>query len=120
MNKENKNIIDKIVEGIQDVKGKKIVLVDMSHLENYVCTYFVICQGDSSTQVNSITDSIKDHLRTDLHVKPFAVDGYDNAEWVAMDYGNIIVHVFQPEFRNFYQLESLWEDAKINEFADLD
>lgn len=119
-NAENKEIIEKIIEGIQDVKGKKIVVVDMTKLENYTCGYFVICQGESSTQVSSITDSIKDHVREELHVKPFAIDGQFNAEWVAMDYGEIIVHVFQPEARNFYQLETLWEDAAIKEYEDLD
>ena len=116
----NDEIIEKIVEGIQDVKGKKITLVDMTKLDNYTCGYFVICQGESNTQVNSIAESIKDHVRETLRVKPFAVDGMTNAEWVAMDYGEIIVHVFQPEARNFYQLESLWEDAKISEYEDLD
>lgn len=119
-NAEDKQIIDKIVEGIQDVKGKKTVVVDMTALENYTCAYFVICEGESNTQVNSIAENIKDHVREELHVKPFAVDGMMNAEWVAMDYGNIIVHVFQPEARAFYQLETLWEDATINEIPDVD
>ncbi|MBQ0030261.1 MAG: ribosome silencing factor [Paludibacteraceae bacterium] len=119
-NTSDKNIIEKIVEGIQDVKGKKIVIVDMTELENYTCSYFVICQGDSNVQVNAIAENIKDHVRTELHVKPFAVDGQANAEWIAMDYGSIIVHVFQPEPRAFYQLETLWEDAKITEIEDLD
>ncbi len=117
---EDKKIIEKIVEGIQDVKGKKIVIVDMTGLENYTCGYFVICEGESNTQVNSIAESIKDHVREELRVKPFAVDGMINAEWVAMDYGNIIVHVFQPEARAFYQLETLWEDASLNEIPDVD
>lgn len=117
---EDKQIIEKIVEGIQDVKGKKIVIVDMTGLENYTCGYFVICEGESNTQVNSIAENIKDHVREELRVKPFAVDGMINAEWVAMDYGNIIVHVFQPEARAFYQLETLWEDASLNEIPDVD
>lgn len=119
-NAENSVIIEKIIEGIQDVKGKKIVVVDMTKLDNYTCGYFVICQGESSTQVSSISESIKDHVRKELRIKPFAVDGMMNAEWVAMDYGQIIVHVFQPEARAFYQLETLWEDAEIKEYEDLD
>lgn len=117
---EDKQILEKIVEGIQDVKGKRVVIVDMTSLENYTCGYFVICEGESSTQVNSIAENIKDHVREELRVKPFAVDGMMNAEWVAMDYGNIIVHVFQPEARAFYQLETLWEDATLNEIPDAD
>lgn len=117
---EDKQIIEKIVEGMQDVKAKAITIVDMTQLENYTCGYFVICQAESATQVNAIAENIKDHVRQELRVKPFAADGLMNAEWVAMDYGHIIVHVFQPEARAFYQLETLWEDAEITEIPDLD
>lgn len=120
MNKDDKQIIEKIREGIEDVKGKKITLVDMTQLEDYSFAYFVICQGESSVQVNSICNNIKDHVREEIKVKPYAIDGYENAEWVAMDYGNIIVHIFQPEARNFYKLEELWEDAKVTEYPDVD
>jgi ribosome-associated protein len=116
---ETEQLLDKIVEGIQEKKGEKIVTVDMSLLENYVCRYFVICQGKSNTHVSSIADSVKDYVRKQIQIKPFATDGYANAHWIAMDYGDIIVHVFQPEFRDFYRLESLWADAVITIVPDL-
>jgi len=116
---ETKQLLDKIVEGIQEKKGEKITIIDMSKLENYVCRYFVICQGKSSTHVSAIADSVKDYVRNQIRVKPFATDGYGNAQWIAMDYGDVIVHVFQPEIREFYKLESLWEDAVIEEVDEL-
>ena len=116
---ETKQLLDKIVEGIQEKKGEEIVTVDMSRLENYVCRYFVICQGKSNTHVCAVADSVKDYVREKLRIKPFATDGYENAKWIAMDYGNIIVHVFQPEPRDFYRLESLWADAIITKIQDL-
>lgn len=112
-------LINKIVEGIQDVKGLKITKVDMSHIDNYVFKNFVICEGRSNTHVASIADSIKDYVREQIKVKPYFVDGYDNAQWIAMDYGEVVVHVFQPEVRSFYNLEGLWEDAKTEEISDL-
>ena len=112
-------LINKIVEGIQDVKGLKITKVDMSHIDNYVFRNFVICEGRSNTHVASIADSVKDYVRDQIKVKPYFVDGYDNAQWIAMDYGEVVVHVFQPELRSFYNLEGLWEDAKTEEIPDL-
>ena len=117
---ETKLVLDKIVEGIQEKKGEKIVIVDMTKLENYTCSYFVICEGRSTTHVSAVADSIKDYVRKEIRVKPFATDGYTNSQWIAMDYGEIIVHVFLPELREFYQIESLWEDAELTEIPDLD
>ncbi len=112
-------LVSKIVEGIQNLKGQKIVTVDMSNIENYVFRNFVVCEGKSNTQVMSIADSVKDFVRSEIRVKPYFVDGYDNAQWIAMDYGEVVVHIFQPELRKFYNLEELWEDAVITEIPDL-
>ena len=117
---ENKLIVEKIVEGIQEKKGKRIVIVDMSELHDSPCNYFVICEGDSRVQVNAIANSIKDWVRDEIKVKPYAIDGLENSEWVAMDYGQIIVHIFQRPAREFYDIEHLWEDAKLTEIEDLD
>lgn len=116
---ETELLVNKIVEGIQERKGTGITIVDMSNLENYVFRYFVICQGNSNTHVCSIADEVKDYVRENIKVKPFAMDGYDNAEWIALDYGEVILHVFLPEARQFYSLETLWEDAEIKEIPDL-
>lgn len=117
---ENEQIVAAIVEGIQDKKGKGIVLVDMTQLPDAPCSHFVICQGDSAVQVNAIALSIRDYVRDTLRVKPFAIDGFENCQWVAMDYGQIIVHVFQRETREFYDIEHLWEDARLTQVTDVD
>ena len=123
MQKEDKTtitLIDKIVEGIQEKKGKGITIVDMEKLGNSICDYFVICQGNSPNQVSAITDSVADTVRENCGKKPYAIDGLRNSQWVAMDYGDILVHVFLPDVRAFYDIEHLWADAKITEIPDLD
>ena len=113
-------VIKQIIEGIQDKKGKSIVVVDMLGLGNSICDYFVICQGNSPTQVNAIAGSIEDTLRINCGKKPYAVDGLRNSQWVAMDYGDVLVHIFLPDVRTFYDIEHLWADAKITSIPDLD
>lgn len=117
---ENNEIVEKIVEGIQEKKGKKTVVVNLNKLKEAPCSYFVICEGDSSTHVNSIAFSIKDWVKEKINVKPFASDGFENSQWIAIDYGQIIVHVFQRPYREFYDLEHLWEDADLQLIPDLD
>ena len=116
---EIKQLISTIVEGMQEKKAKKIAIVDMSKLEA-PCQYFVICEGDSSTHVMTIATTTKDFVREHAGEKPFSSDGYENCQWIALDYGNVIVHVFQPEFREFYDIEHLWADANITMIPDLD
>ena len=117
--KENEQIVEKIVEGIQERKGKNIVIVNLNKLQEAPCCYFVICEGDSSVHVNSIAQSIKDWVREQIKVKPYATDGFENSEWIAMDYGQIIVHVFQRATRAFYDIEHLWADADLTRLPDL-
>lgn len=111
--------VDTIVKGMQEGKAKRIVSVDMQKLEA-PCVFFVICEGTSSTHVATITTEIKKIVSEMLNIKPFVVDGLEAANWVAMDYGQVVVHVFQPEAREFYDIEHLWSDAKLKEFADID
>ena len=92
----------------------------MLNLGNSVCDYFVICQGNSPNQVSAITDSVADTVRENCGKKPYAIDGLRNSQWVAMDYDDILVHVFLPDVRAFYDIEHLWADAKITEIPDLD
>ena len=113
-------VIKQIIEGIQDKKGKGTVVVDMLGLGNSVCDYFVICQGNSPTQVSAIADSIEDTVRINCGKKPYAVDGLRNSQWVEMEYGDILVHIFQPDVRKFYDIEHLWADARLTEIPDLD
>ncbi|MDR0939966.1 MAG: ribosome silencing factor [Mediterranea sp.] len=113
-------LIEQIKEGIQEKKGKNIIIADLSDIEDTICQYFVICQGNTPTQVSAIVDSVKEYARKGAGSKPFGVDGLRNAEWVAMDYADVLVHVFLPETRAFYDLEHLWEDAKLTPIPDLD
>lgn len=107
-----------IVEGIRNKKGRKIVLVDMGELESAPCRYFVIAEGTSNTQVAAIADEVEDYVRKSVGDKPIAIVGQDNAEWVAIDYVDVIVHIFQPQIREFYDIEHLWGDARITMFPD--
>ena len=113
-------LIEKIKEGIQEKKGKNIIIADLTSIEDTICKYFVICQGNSPSQVNAIVDSVKEFARKGADSKPTAIDGLRNAEWVAMDYSDVLVHVFLPEVRSFYNLEHLWADAKLTQIPDLD
>ena len=117
---ETKKLIEQITEGIQDKKGKKIVIADLTQIDDTICNYFIICQGNSPSQVTAIVESVKDFAREGANAKPSAVDGLRNAQWVAMDYAEVLVHVFLPEVRNYYNLENLWADAKLTEIPDLD
>ena len=117
---ETEKLIEQIIEGIQDKKGKRIVIADLTEIDDTICNYFIICQGNSPSQVTAIVESIHERARVEAHLKPYAVDGLRNANWVAMDYGEVLVHIFLPEARQFYDLAHLWADAKLNEIPDLD
>jgi ribosome-associated protein len=109
------SLIYSIIAAIEDIKGKKINILDLRDLENTVCDYFVVCEGNSNTQVNAIVNSIQKKVSKELKDKPWGIEGNDNAEWVLMDYINVVVHVFQKHKRDFYDIESLWGDAKLIE-----
>jgi len=115
-NKTNADqLIAVILEGIEDVKGQEINILDLRKIENTVCDYFVICEGTSNTQVNAIVNSIQKKVSKELKDKPWHIEGSANAEWVLMDYINIVVHVFQKHIREYYDIESLWGDAVSTE-----
>ena len=107
-----KKLIKLIIDGIEDVKGNEVSLLDLRKLENRVSDYFIICDGNSNTQVNAIISSVTKKVSEGLRDKPWGVEGTENAEWVLLDYVDVVVHVFQKEKREFYDLEGLWGDAK--------
>lgn len=109
---EADQLITQIIQGIEDVKGQDIEILDLREIENTVCDYFIICNGSSNTQVNAIVNSIEKNVSKSLKEKAWHIEGSDNAEWILMDYVNIVVHVFQKHIREFYDIESLWGDAK--------
>ena len=121
MNKipEKQLLIDKIVEAIQDTKGEDILIFDLTTIENSVAETFIVCSGNSNTQVNAISGNIEKKVRNDLQDRPWHVEGNENALWVLLDYVSVVVHVFQTETRNFYEIEELWGDAKIAKVENL-
>ncbi|WP_339841577.1 ribosome silencing factor [uncultured Maribacter sp.] len=106
-------LIALIIQGVDEVKGHNINLLDLREIENTVCDYFIICNGTSNTHVNAIVGSIQKTVSKAIQDKPWHVEGEDNAEWVLMDYVNVVVHVFQKQVREFYDIEGLWGDAKF-------
>jgi ribosome-associated protein len=106
-------LIALILQGIEEVKGQQINLLDLRDIENTVCDYFIVCNGTSNTHVNAIVGSIQKTVSKAIHDKPWHVEGEANAEWVLMDYINVVVHVFQKQIREFYDIEGLWGDAKF-------
>jgi len=118
MTERNSNadqLITTIISGIEDVKGKEIILLDLREIENTVCDYFIICEGTSNTQVNAIVSSIQKQVSKTTKDKPWHIEGTPNAEWILMDYVNVVVHVFQKHIREYYDIESLWGDAKTTQ-----
>ncbi|AXG70072.1 ribosomal silencing factor RsfS [Kordia sp. SMS9] len=106
-------LISGIIKGIEEVKGNDITILDLREIDNTVCDYFIICNGTSNTQVNAIVGSVQKMVSKELKDKPWHVEGSENAEWVLMDYVNVVVHVFQKHIREFYDIEGLWGDAKV-------
>jgi ribosome-associated protein len=102
-------LITLILDGIEEVKGLEINVLDLREIENTVCDYFIICNGTSNTHVNAIVNSIQKTVSKALKDKPWHVEGSENAEWVLLDYVNVVVHVFQKHI----DVEGLWGDAKV-------
>ena len=111
-------LLDSIIKGIFEKKGLNVLKIDLRKLENRITDYFVICHASSTTQVSAICDSVEDTARLEAAEKPLHIEGLDNCFWVLLDYGGVIVHIFLEEYRNFYSLESLWADAKIEAVED--
>ena len=115
---ESKKLTEAIVHGMLERKAKDIVLLDMTGIENAFCEYFVICHGDSNTQVDAIADSVVEEVRKAVGEKPWSKEGYENAEWILLDYGNVVAHIFQPTQREFYRIEELWADARREDIRE--
>ena len=102
-----------ILEAIREKKGHEIVSIDLSEVENSICDCFIICHGESVTQVGAITDSIERKMKEEARIRAHHVEGLRNSQWVLLDFFDILVHVFQKEYRSFYRLEELWADGKV-------
>ena len=107
-------LIEKIVIGISEVKGQDIEMIDLRKIENRICDFYIICSGNSNTHVSAILESVKRKVSKTLKEKPSHTEGEQNAEWILLDYINVVVHIFQKPIRDFYRIEELWGDCKIN------
>jgi ribosome-associated protein len=114
---ETQLLADAIVEGILEVKGRNISVLNLKGIHNRVCDYFIICQADSNTQVNAIAGSVEEMVKKRTGERPYRKEGFENSEWILVDYVTVVVHIFQTQIRNFYNLESLWADAEVTEIA---
>ena len=110
-------LITHIIEGVEDLKGEDIQLLDLRAIDNTPCDFFIVCNGNSNTQVNAIVQSVQKTVSRALKEKPFHIEGQANAEWILVDYVNVVVHVFQKHIREYYNLEALWGDAKTTQIA---
>ena len=113
-----KKLLDTIIEGVRNRKGQHIVTIDLRKIKEAPVDFMLICEGQSNTQVAAIAGEVDDHVRTTTHVHPLSVAGVENAEWVAMDYGTVFVHIMQREPRAFYDIEHLWADGKVTELPE--
>ncbi len=111
------HLIDEIILGIENVKGEDIHQLDLRELDNTPCDFFIVCSGNSNTQVTAIVNSIQKTVSKKLSEKPFHTEGLVNAEWVLIDYVNVVVHVFQNSIREYYNIEELWGDAKSTQIV---
>ncbi|MFW5777922.1 MAG: ribosome silencing factor [Bacteroidota bacterium] len=107
-----------IINGIQEKKGKEIVCLNLAKINSTVCDYFVICHGTSNTHVSSIADAVEETVKKQTGVKPRRREGFANAEWLLLDYLDIVVHIFQEDVRNYYNIEDLWADAPAEYIND--
>lgn len=105
--------VTNVIKGIEKVKGENICILDFTDMDNFACKYFVVCDCQSNTQVNAISNSVKKVVSKNLNEKPFQIEGLESKNWILMDYVDVVVHIFKKEFREIYNLEDLWSDAKI-------
>lgn len=117
--KKSEYLVSGIIDSINKNKGKEVVSIDLRKIEKSICDFFIICHGTSSTHITSIAQNIKKEITNELKEKPWHIEGEDNKEWILLDYFNVVVHIFNKDKRDFYNLENLWADAKIDYIEQL-
>ena len=115
---ETNQIVEAAIEGLRRIKGKQITLIDLTSIHHTECGYFLVCHGTSNTQVDALAHSVEETVTEITGQKTWHKDGYRNAIWILLDYGDLMVHVFREEARTFYNLEGLWSDAKVTHLED--
>ena len=114
----DQQINELIIDSIQDIKGKNIMQLDLRGLSGAPADYFIVCEGDSSVQLRAIAGNVFKRMKHEANTLPLSFEGRDTSKWVLVDYFKTVVHVFHPELREFYDLEGLWNDAKVTSFED--
>lgn len=112
-------LLKSIIKGIFEKQGRDVVQIDLRNIESRITDYFIICHGNSVTQVDALTESVEDVVRKDAGEKPVHVEGLENCFWVLLDYVDVVVHIFREDYRRFYSLESLWADAVSEKIEDV-
>jgi ribosome-associated protein len=112
----DEELLKTITDSILDKKGKEIAIIDLSSINYAFCDYFIVCHGDSTTQVSAIAESIETRIKESHEMRSGHIEGMQNAQWILMDYGNFVIHIFLKEYRDYYKLEDLWGDAQIRIF----
>lgn len=109
---------ERIIESIREKKGKKIINIDLTKLNNSICEFFIISHGESNTQVRAIAQNIEEKVKKHLKQNAFHTEGYENSQWILLDYNSVVVHIFQEKTRDYYKLEELWADGKLTVYPD--
>jgi len=115
---ESSKLADVVILGMQEKKALNIVEMDLGSLKNAVCERFIICHGTSSTHVTAIADAVEEFVKKTTGQNAWHKEGYQNAEWILLDYVNVVVHVFNEQTRRFYNLEGLWADSTVKKIID--
>jgi ribosome-associated protein len=111
--------LELILDALKEKKAKEITTINLEKVGHAICDYFVICHGDSTTQVDALTDSVSRKVKKELHTGAHHIEGTNNSLWVLMDYYDIVVHIFLNEKRSFYKLEELWADGETQQVEDV-
>ena len=115
---ESARLSDIVIKGIQDKKGIDIISLNLTKIEYAVANYFIICHGSNRPQVEAIADSVMEIVKKETGMNPWHKEGIENAEWILLDYVDVVVHIFQDITRNFYKLENLWADAETQRYEN--
>lgn len=111
-------LVETIVTGMQEKKAKNISILNLKSINNSICDYFIICDAQSTTQVDAIADSVEEFVEKNFNERVIHKEGFENANWILLDFFDVVVHVFQTESRDFYNLEEFWEDAEKTEIVE--
>lgn len=115
---KTEELVNKVIEALEDNKAHQIIKIDLRQIENCFCSFFVICHGTSGTHIAGLTDAVEEKVKEDLGDSPFHSEGVNTSRWTVLDYGDVVVHIFDKELRDYYQLEEFWGDGILEEIPE--